>query len=294
MAAVAEVVTLAGLGRGGAADARLTPRVPIPAAGVLPEGTLLNGTYRIIRLVGRGGMGEVYEAAHSRLAGRYAVKVLTPDIAGAPAVLSRFKREAEITSAMHHPNIVQVLDFDQTPEGRPFLAMEYLEGRHLGDLIAAEGPLSLARTIDIVAPVVSALSAIHRQQIVHRDLKPPNIFLVRSEDGGEVVKLLDFGLSKRWGASGTDSLLLSKDRILLGTPMYMAPEQARGEVDAVGPAADQFALGAIVYEMLTKHAPFAADSIHAMLYRILYAEPARLRARAPELPAGVEAAVHRA
>jgi serine/threonine-protein kinase len=289
MAAVARVVTLAGLGtagggaRGGA------------AASVLEAGTLLRDSYRIVRLVGRGGMGEVYEATHTRLSGRYAVKVLAPDVAGDSAVLSRFRREADITSALHHPNIVQVLDFDQTPDGRPFLAMEYLRGRTLAEVIAAEAPVPLARAVALAAPVVSALTAIHALKIVHRDLKPQNVMLVESPgDGAEVVKLLDFGLSKRSDVSASDSLHLSHARLLLGTPMYMAPEQALGQADAVGPATDQFALGAIVYEMLTGRAPFQADSLPAVLGRILHADPPPLRALVPALPAGAEAAVRRA
>jgi serine/threonine-protein kinase len=288
LAAVAEIVTIAGLGR-----AHAPPTTP---PGLLPVGTLLNGTYRILRPIGRGGMGEVYEVAHARLAGRYALKVLSPEVAGDDSVLSRFKREAEITSALRHPNIVRVLDFDQTPEGRAYLAMEYLEGRHLGEVIAADGPLPLPRVLEIAAPVVSALAAIHDRRIVHRDLKPQNIMLVREagHGGAEVVKLLDFGLSKRWGGAAGDSLLVSRERILLGTPAYMAPEQARGETDAVGPAADQFALGAIVYQMLTGRPPFAGDSVPTVLYQIVHVDPAPLRALVPDVGAGVEAVLRRA
>ncbi|HET6146158.1 MAG TPA: serine/threonine-protein kinase [Polyangia bacterium] len=267
----------------------------IGPAPLLAVGAVLKERYVISRLISAGGMGEVYEAAHTRLAGRYAVKVLSLDFTEASAMLTRFKREAEITSALRHPNIVQVFDFDYTPEGRPFLAMEFIEGRHLGEVIQAESPMSLARVIDLIAPVVSALAAIHRQQVVHRDLKPQNIMLSPSPEGGhEVVKLLDFGLSKRWGSASSESLRVSRERTLLGTPMYMAPEQARGNPDDVGPATDQFALGAIVYEMLTRQPPFAADSIHAVLHHIIYEDPRPLRTLAPNLPASVEQALDRA
>lgn len=263
--------------------------------GSLAPGTALNETYRVIRFIGRGGMGEVYEVAHARLSGRYAAKVLTTQIAATPEIMSRFRREAQITSALSHPNIVRVVDFNWTSDGRPFLAMEYLEGLHLGRIIQAAGPMSLERVLQIVAPVVSALVAVHRNAIIHRDLKPQNIMLVPGPDGtGEVVKLLDFGLSKRTGMNPSESLLVSQQRMLLGTPLYMAPEQARGDSDSVGSAADQFALAAIIYEMLTGRAAFAGDTVETVLYRIAHVEPAPMSGFVADVSAPVETVVRRA
>jgi eukaryotic-like serine/threonine-protein kinase len=263
--------------------------------GTLAPGTALNDTYRVIRLIGRGGMGEVYEVAHARLSGRYAAKVLTSQIATTPEILSRFRREAQITSALRHPHIVQVVDFNWTSDGRPFLAMEYLEGVHLGRIIQIEGPLSLTRVLQIVAPIVSALGAVHRRAIIHRDLKPQNIVLVAgSQEAGEVVKLLDFGLSKRTGMNPTESLVVSQQSVLLGTPLYMAPEQARGGNDHIGSSADQFSLAAIIYEMLTRHAAFAGDSVPTVLYRIAHVEPEPMSTFVAGIPDPVERVVRRA
>jgi serine/threonine protein kinase len=240
-------------------------------------------------------MGEVYEVAHARLSGRYAAKVLSNQIASTPEILSRFRREAQITSALRHPNIVQVIDFNWTSDGRPFLAMEYLEGVHLGRIIRTEGPLGLARVLQILAPIVSALGAVHRRAIIHRDLKPQNIMLVPgSEEASEVVKLVDFGLSKRTGVSPAESVLVSQQRVLLGTPLYMAPEQARGDSETISSAADQFSLGAITYEMLTRRAAFAGDSIPTVLYRIAHVEPEPMAHFAGGIPDTVERVVRRA
>jgi len=241
-----------------------------PARGsALPLGTELRDTYRLARLVGRGGMGEVFEATHARLPGRFAVKVLHAHCIADPKAIVRFRREAEITSGLRHPNIVAIIDFDYTPAGAPYLVMEYLEGGELARIIAEEAPLALDRVLRIVDQVASALTAVHRKHIVHRDLKPQNIFLVRgARSDEEHVKLCDFGISKVRAAS----VALTGERVLLGTPQYMAPEQARGtgEVDA---RADQFALAAIVYEMLTGRLAFPGDRVEIVVYRISHEAP---------------------
>lgn len=262
----------------------------------LAPGTLLKDTYTVLSLIGRGGMGEVYEVEHARLAGRYALKLLPPAFAHEHVSVTRFRREADITSALRHPNIVQVIDFDHTPAGQPFLVMEHLDGGDLAQLMAACGPMPVERVLPIVAQIVSALSAVHRKGIVHRDLKPQNVLLVR--DDGPVqdrVKLVDFGLSKRnepslfgLGAS------ISRERTLLGTPRYMAPEQASGRIDEIDATTDQFALGAMVYEMLTGVSAFNGEHIALLLYRIVSEEPAPMQSIVPEIPDHVEEAVRRA
>ncbi|HEX3697166.1 MAG TPA: protein kinase [Polyangia bacterium] len=235
----------------------------------LNPGTLLAETYKIVRLIGTGGMGEVYEASHTRLTGRYAVKVLHHHWAGDPRAIVRFGREAQITSGLRHPNIVAIIDFDYTPAGAPYLVMEFIDGVELAAVIAAEAPLQPARVVRIVDQIASALTAVHARNIVHRDLKPQNIFLVPGErPGDERVKLVDFGISKVRAAS----VALTGERAVLGTPQYMAPEQAQaaGEVDG---RADQFALAAIVYEMLTGRMAFPGDRVEIVVYRISHEEP---------------------
>jgi serine/threonine-protein kinase len=270
-------------------DAVTVPRASAPAGALQPD-TVLRDTYRIVRFIERGGIGEVYEARHARLAGRYAVKVLSARAAADPAALARFRREAEITSGLQHPNIVQVIDFDQTPAGEPYLVMEFLVGRDLAEHLKQTGPLALPAVLGIVEPIVSALAAVHERGIVHRDLKPKNVFLQEAAGGGgTTVKLLDFGLSKVQAAS----LAVSAEVMLLGTPLYMAPEQARGKVDEVGAAADQFALAAMIYEMLTGKPAFAAAGLEAIIYQVLHSEPAPLQEVAPAVPRAVASVIGR-
>jgi serine/threonine-protein kinase len=256
---------------------------------LLDPGTTLGDSYHVLRFIGRGAMGEVYEVAHARLAGRYAAKVLSLDPASNPQAFSRFRREAMIASGLSHPNVLQVIDFRQLPDGRPYLVTEYLEGEDLAHVLVT-GPPPLPRTMHLVRQMVSALSALHAHQVIHRDLKPQNIFVLRGTEGEpERVKLLDFGLAKR----SNPSLVVTHDRALLGTPQYMAPEQALGNADTLGPESDQFSLAAIVYEMLSGRAPFAGDALSIVLYRIVHEPPPALAKLAPHLPAHVVAAVER-
>lgn len=261
----------------------------------LPSGTTLKGTYTVLDLIGRGGMGEVYEVRHARLAGRYALKLLPPIFAHEHISVTRFRREADILSALRHPNIVQVIDFDHTPAGQPFLVMEYLDGGDLAQLMGTVGAMPLPRVLKIVEQIVSALSAVHRRGIVHRDLKPQNVLLVRDEDfATDRVKLVDFGLSKRSEALRDLSGNISRDQTLLGTPRYMAPEQASGRIDEIDATTDQFALAAMIYEMLTGTSAFDGEHMAMLLYRIVSENPAPMRRYVPDIPEHVEAAVRRA
>jgi eukaryotic-like serine/threonine-protein kinase len=269
--------------------------VPGPQAGAPPPlrtlaaGQNLRDRYRVVRYIGRGAMGEVYEARHARLVGRYAIKLLNVDLAHSPMARQRFRREAGIASELRHPNIVQVIDFDETETGRPYLVMELLEGRDL-DALIAEGPLPLARVLPLARQIAAGLAAMHAQGIVHRDLKPANVFVLpEGSEQPERIKLVDFGLSKRL----VPSLAVTHDRMLLGTPQYMAPEQARGNNDRVGAAADQFAMAAILYEMLSGRPAFDGELLSVVLYRIVY-EPSRsLADLVPGLPPAVDAAIAR-
>ncbi|HVV51003.1 MAG TPA: serine/threonine-protein kinase, partial [Polyangia bacterium] len=238
---------------------------------------LLGGSYLLGRQINRGGMGEVFEATHARLPGRYAVKILRADLLGNREAFARFCREAEVMSELRHPNVVQIYDFNTTPDGRPYFVMEHLEGRDLERRLAESGPLPLPAAVRVVEAVASALATAHAHGIVHRDLKPSNIFLC-TIDGqtDELVKGLDFGISK----IQTSGTLLSSPTEMLGSPAYMSPEQARGGGEVDG-RSDQFALGAIAYRMLTGWDPFTGDDIASLLYQVVHEDPPPLARTLP-------------
>ena len=257
---------------------------------LLAPGTPLDNTYQVVRFLGRGGMGDVYEVKHARLAGRYAAKLLSSDLADNAQAFSRFQREALIASGLSHPNIVNVIDFCHLSDGLPCLVMEFLDGVDLAQVLAL-GQMSLMRTLRLVRQIVSALSTLHGHQIIHRDLKPQNIFVLPEHDGEpERVKLVDFGLAKR----SNPSMVVTHDRTLLGTPQYMAPEQALGSAENVGPEADQFSLAAIVFEMLGGRHPFGGEVLSTVLYRIVHEPPTPLATLCPHVPPHVVAAIERA
>ena len=257
----------------------------------LQPGTLLADTYRIVRLIGAGGMGEVYEATHSRLAGRYAVKVLLADVSNRADIFKRFQREAEVTSELRHPNIVQILDFNRTPGGNPYLVMEYLDGVELATEIRRVGAMPLPRVLDIVGQIASALTAAHTRGIVHRDLKPQNLFLLRlAGEEREVVKVVDFGISKVREATTK----LTQEATIMGTPQYMAPEQALGRLSEIDARTDQFSLATITYELLTGREAFRGEAVTAILYQIVHEDPAPITSINPAVGPAVAAVVTKA
>ena len=253
---------------------------------LLAPGIVIAETYEIERQLGRGGMGEVWLAKHRRLAGKQvAVKVLHVDRELPQEALARFKREAEIAARLEHPNIVQVLDFNTLPTGQPYLVMEYLKGSSLA--ARARGKtLDLEQVAVIMRQVGAALQAAHRNGVVHRDLKPENIFVL-STAVGDQVKVLDFGISKL----SDSNTVKTTDSVLIGTPLYMSPEQALGQNSEVGPQSDLFSLGSICYELFTGTAPFNADNIAKVVFRIAYEKHVPLANTRPELPAHALAAV---
>jgi serine/threonine-protein kinase len=258
--------------------------------GVEP-GTLIGGTYRIVRRIGSGGMGEVYEATHDRLAHRYAVKFLHPGVREHPEAMPRFMREAQVTSRLRHPGIVSVIDFNTLPGGSAYLVMEYLDGESLGKLLARTGPLPLARVVDIVDQLSAALTAAHLEGVVHRDMHPQNVFVVPGSGGqSDRIKVLDFGISK----IASISQRITGVAAVMGTPQYMAPEQAEGKTDELDAASDQFSLGAIVYEMLTGRKAFAGETLASVAYQIVHARPVPIQTVRPELPAEIENVITRA
>jgi hypothetical protein len=223
-------------------------------------GLVLDGRYELAAHLATGGMGAVFRARHVHLRKDVAVKVLRPDLSSSPDLVERFRREAEIASALEHDNIVRVTDFGRTPDGWLFLVMELLCGESLFDRIRRDGSLSPEEAVPILWQVCAGLEAAHALGVVHRDLKPENVFLARTASGREVTKLLDFGIAKIADpTSGTST----QAGVVVGTPEYLAPEQALGgEVDA---RADLYAVGLIAWRVLGGRHPFKADEPRALL-----------------------------
>jgi serine/threonine-protein kinase len=235
-------------------------------------------------------MGAVYEAVQLRLNKRVAIKLMASELAANEEALARFRREAEVTSQLGHPHIVNVFDFGVGPSGEPYLAMEYLEGEDLDHRLRRAGRPPLPSVVDIVKQVASALNATHAKGIVHRDLKPGNVFLLRLDDEADFVKIVDFGISKVKAAATR----LTGASVVMGTPSYMSPEQATGRVDEIDHRTDQWALACIAYEMLSGRTPFAGEDAASLLYQVVHETPAPLAALVPGLPAEVDQVLGRA
>ncbi|HYQ18087.1 MAG TPA: protein kinase, partial [Polyangiaceae bacterium] len=244
-------------------------------------GTVLAGRYRIEHLLGSGGMGSVYRAEHVLMRKACAVKVLHREMTQVKEVVARFEREAVAAARIEHPNVATATDFGQLDDGSFYLVLEFIEGRSLGKLIAELGALPEERALLITRQIADALSAAHRAGIVHRDLKPDNVMLIAKERGGDVVKVLDFGIAKVKIEDPTaDQPALTRLNTVMGTPEYMSPEQARGE--AVDHRADLYTVGVILYEMLAGTSPFRHEEFVVVLTKKLTEDP-------PPLPASVSA-----
>jgi tRNA A-37 threonylcarbamoyl transferase component Bud32 len=250
-------------------DRTYPSEIDLPLASSFAIGTVLNETYRIVRPLAEGGCGEVYVAAHMRLPGEFAVKVLHSSLARDREQLARFRQEAEITSTLRHPHIVQVFDFNVTDGGVPYLVMELLEGHSLVELVSSWTPLDPRRVANIVEQIADALHAAHERGVVHRDLKPDNVMLLSTNGTQDFVKVLDFGISQ---ASWRKRLTQDDGRVS-GTPQYMAPEQACGLREQIDHRSDQFSLAAIAYTLLTGREPFSGDDPIAVLYQVVHQQP---------------------
>ncbi|HTE54756.1 MAG TPA: serine/threonine-protein kinase [Kofleriaceae bacterium] len=288
--------TTAGVGPVGAAHAAASEPVEGIQAGESTDallGVVLEQRYEIVRKIGQGGMGAVYEATHKLLGKRVAVKVLLDKYAQKDQIVARLEQEARLASSIGHANIIDITDFGQTIDGRTFVVMEFLEGESLGALIARSGRLDPHRAIGISRQVASALGSAHEKGIVHRDIKPENVFLLRRGEE-DFVKVVDFGISKSLKPeSGEDSPRLTQTGMVLGTPLYMSPEQARGD-DELDHRIDVYALGVILYEMVTAEVPFRGSNYLNILSQVLSDEPTPPSQLNPDVSPDLEAVILKA
>jgi serine/threonine-protein kinase len=251
----------------------------------LLSGTVIQDRYRVVRLLGKGGMGEVYEVEHIRFGRRLALKRLLPQFADNAAIVDRFQREARAAAMIGNTHIIEVTDMGELPDGSPYIVLEYLDGEDLKQLFYREGPLPVARTVRIALQVCDALAAAHAKGIVHRDLKPANVFLVK--DRADFVKILDFGISKILEHSSEEDGHLTSTGQALGTPYYMSLEQAQGKKDIDG-RADIYSVGVILFVMLTGELPFQSNTFMSIMMELLSQEPPAPRSLRPDLPPELE------
>ena len=257
------------------------------------EGSVLAGKYRVDKVLGIGGMGVVVAAHHIQLDDRVAIKFLLPETLGNGDAVMRFAREARAAVKIKSEHVARVTDVGTLDNGAPYMVMEYLEGGDLSAWLAERGRLPVEQAVDLLLQACEAIAEAHAIGIVHRDLKPANLFVARLPGGVQSVKVLDFGISKLTGfsASGGESSA-TKTSALLGSPLYMSPEQMRSskDVDARG---DIWALGVILYELLAGAAPFIADSMPELVFKIVDGAPVPLLQLRPDVPSGLEAVIFR-
>jgi eukaryotic-like serine/threonine-protein kinase len=258
---------------------------------VLPPTPMVGGKYKLGRLLGEGGMGAVYEAEHTGLGVRVAVKLLNEMFTTDPAALARFRREARAAAAIRHPNIVEVTDTGTDDEGVPFIVMELLEGESLSSLLRRERVLPAPTAVAVASQILAGLAAAHDKNVIHRDLKPGNITLARHPDGSTQVKILDFGISKF--NAGNTSADVTATGAVIGTPRFMAPEQAKGLPD-LDARVDIYAVGVLLYRMVTGRLPFAAKTQEEIIQLILEGRPTPPRQLRSDIPPELEKVILKA
>jgi tRNA A-37 threonylcarbamoyl transferase component Bud32 len=257
------------------------------------EGDVIDGKYRVDRVLGAGAMGIVVAAHHLHLDRRVAIKFLMPRMRDEPEALARFTREARAAAKIRSEHIAQVLDVGTLENGAPYMVMEFLDGSDLAEWLRARGPLPFGEAVEFILQACEAIAEAHTLGIVHRDLKPANLFCTRSPDGLLCVKVLDFGISKLGDLPGASpEMAMTSTSAVMGTPYYMSPEQLRASRD-VDPRTDIWALGVILYELTTGQVPFKGESLSDVCIKIAMQPTPSLRALRPEAPEGLDAAMGR-
>ena len=233
-------------------------------------GSVVEERYRIEAELGAGAMGSVYRGRHVKVGRTVAIKVLHDHLVRDPAMIERFEREARLAAKLNHPNLVSVIDLGTTPDGKMLMVLEFAPGHPLAELVCM--PLAHERTIELTRQLLQGLDHAHRLGLVHRDLKPENVLVERTRDGVEIARIVDFGIAVLREPDGSvEGKRLTTTGVVLGTPMYMAPEQARGE--PVDHRTDLFALGVIVYEMLAGKPPFEGSGVEIMMLNMVQEPP---------------------
>src|SRR5688572_29854164 len=253
-------------------------------------GDILAEKYRVERVLGQGGMGVVVLAEHIELRERVAIKFLLDEASDNPELAERFLREARAAVRIKSEHVVRVIDVGRLPSAAPYMVMEYLEGEDLAQLLL-RGPVLIEDAVDYLIQCCEAMQVAHRSGIVHRDLKPANLFLTQRPDGSPLIKVLDFGISKIKQADATQ-LRLTHTQAMMGSPLYMSPEQMRSSKD-VSPPADIWSLGVTLHELIAGDVPFIGATFPEVLVQVMSADPPRLGALRPGLPEGLEAVVLR-
>ncbi|HXK20459.1 MAG TPA: serine/threonine-protein kinase, partial [Polyangiaceae bacterium] len=257
------------------------------------QGQVLAGKYRVERVLGQGGMGVVLAAKHIHLEERVAVKLMLTEATFNAEAVARFLREARAAARLESAHVARVTDVGTLEDGRPYMVMEYLDGQDLSQVLAASGPLAVGDAVDYVLQAAEAIAEAHSIGIVHRDLKPSNLFLTRRRDRTPHVKVLDFGISKVSGSSlsGSDNAM-TRTSAMMGSPLYMSPEQMTSVRDVDG-RSDIWALGIILYELISGAPPFNGETLPQVCGLVLQSEAAPLSSRRRGVPPSLEAVVNR-